>query len=46
MDVVLGPLLTLLTLIVFKPGKPSLKFDMSCIVVAQLTVLLYVRTII
>ena len=32
-DVVLGPLLTL---IVFKPGKPSLKFDMSVIVLVQL----------
>ncbi len=37
-DVVLGPLLTL---IVFKPGKPSLKFDMSCIVLAQLGALIY-----
>jgi len=37
-DVVLGPLLTL---IVFKPGKPSLKFDMSCIVLAQLGALVY-----
>ena len=41
-DVVLG----LLTLIVFKPGKPSLKFDLSCIVVAQLAALLYGGTII
>lgn len=31
-DVVLGPILTL---IVFKPGKPSLKFDMSVIVALQ-----------
>ncbi len=37
-DVVLGPLLTL---IVFKPGKPSLKFDMSCIVLVQLGALIY-----
>ena len=42
-NLVLGPLLTL---IVFKPGKPSLKFDMSCIVVAQLAALLYGGTII
>ena len=31
-DLVLGPLLTL---IVFKSGKPGLKFDLGCIVVAQ-----------
>ena len=31
-DIVLGPLLTL---IVFKPGKPSLKFDMSVIALIQ-----------
>ncbi|NKB34191.1 MAG: hypothetical protein GKR91_13955 [Pseudomonadales bacterium] len=31
-DLVLGPLLTL---IVFKSGKPGLKFDLSCIVTAQ-----------
>lgn len=37
-DVVLGPLLTL---IVFKPGKPSLKFDMTCIVLVQLGALIY-----
>lgn len=42
-DVVLGPLLTL---IVFKPGKPSLKFDMSCIVLMQLAALIYGGTII
>ncbi|HRD68348.1 MAG TPA: type IV pilin accessory protein, partial [Candidatus Competibacter sp.] len=42
-DVVLGPLLTL---IVFKPGKPGLKFDMSVIVLAQLAALLYGATII
>jgi hypothetical protein len=32
-DVVLGPLLTL---VVFKVGKPGLKFDLSCIAVAQI----------
>ena len=37
-DVVLGPILTL---IVFKPGKPSLKFDMSVIVGLQLAALAY-----
>lgn len=37
-DVVLGPLLTL---IVFKPGKPSLKFDMSVIVLLQVAALAY-----
>lgn len=42
-DVVLGPLLTL---IVFKPGKPSLKFDMSVIVLVQLVALLCGATII
>lgn len=31
-DLVLGPLLTL---IVFKSGKPGLKFDLSCIAIAQ-----------
>jgi len=35
-DVVLGPGLTLL---VFKPGKPSLKFDMSVIVLLQIIAL-------
>lgn len=35
-DVVLGPGLTLL---VFKPGKPKLKFDMSVIVVLQIAAL-------
>ena len=34
----LGPLLTL---IVFNPGKPRLKFDLSCIVLLQLGALLY-----
>lgn len=42
-DVVLGPLLTL---IVFKSGKPSLKFDLSCIVLMQLAALIYGGTII
>jgi len=31
-DIVLGPLLTL---VVFKAGKPGLKFDLSCIAIAQ-----------
>ncbi len=31
-DLVLGPLLTL---VVFKTGKPGLKFDLSCIAIAQ-----------
>jgi hypothetical protein len=35
-DIVLGPLLTL---IVFKPGKPSLKFDMSVIALIQFAAL-------
>lgn len=42
-NLVLGPLLTL---IVFKPGKPSLKFDLSCIVLLQLGALLYGGTVI
>lgn len=37
-DVLLGPLLTL---IVFKPGKPSLVFDLTVIVCLQLAALLY-----
>lgn len=37
-DVVLGPLLTLL---VFKRGKPSLKFDLSAIVMVQAAFLAY-----
>lgn len=37
-DIVLGPLLTLL---VFKPGKPSLKFDLAVIVLLQLSALMY-----
>lgn len=32
-DVVLGPLLTT---IVYRPGKPSLRFDLACIVVVQM----------
>ncbi|MFM1895819.1 MAG: hypothetical protein RLZZ385_893 [Pseudomonadota bacterium] len=36
-DVVLGPLLTL---IVFKPGKKGLKFDLACIAVVQISCLL------
>ena len=32
-DVILGPLLTL---IVFKAGKPGLKFDLGCIATAQI----------
>jgi len=35
-DVVLGPLLTL---VLFKPGKPGLKFDMSMIVLFQVSAL-------
>ena len=38
----LGPLLTL---IAFKSGKPSLKFDLSCIVLLQLGALLYGGTL-
>lgn len=37
-DVVLGPLLTL---IVFKPGKPGLKFDLAFIAFVQLAALVY-----
>lgn len=33
-DLVLGPLLTL---VVFKAGKPGLKFDLSCIAIAQIS---------
>lgn len=36
-DVVLGPLLTL---VVFKPGKPGLKLDMACIVTLQVLCLM------
>lgn len=37
-DIVLGPLLTLL---VFKPGKPSLKFDLTIIALVQSAALFY-----
>jgi hypothetical protein len=37
-DLVVGPLLTLL---VFKPGKPGLKFDLSVIALVQLAALTY-----
>jgi hypothetical protein len=37
-DLVLGPLLTL---ILFKPGKPGLKFDMTCIALMQIAAILY-----
>ncbi len=37
-DLVLGPLLTL---IIFKPGKPGLKFDISLIAIFQLSALIY-----
>jgi hypothetical protein len=42
-DVVVGPLLTL---ILFKPGKPGLKFDMTCIALMQIGALVYGGTII
>ncbi len=42
-DVVLGPLLTL---VVFKPGKPGLKFDFTAIAMVQLIALGYGGTII
>lgn len=37
-DLVLGPLLTL---VLYKPGKPSLLFDMSCIAAFQIAALAY-----
>lgn len=37
-DLVLGPLLTL---IVFKPGKPGLKFDLTAIAMVQIVALIY-----
>jgi hypothetical protein len=37
-DIVLGPLLTL---VVFKPGKPGLKFDMAMIIAVQLGAFIY-----
>ena len=42
-DLVVGPLLTL---IVFKPGKPGLKFDLSVIALVQLAALTYGLTVI
>ncbi|NEV64830.1 TfpX/TfpZ family type IV pilin accessory protein [Thiorhodococcus minor] len=42
-DVVLGPILTW---IVFKPGKPGLRFDMSVIVGLQLAALAYGATLV
>ncbi|MCB1825143.1 MAG: hypothetical protein H6974_15705 [Gammaproteobacteria bacterium] len=42
-NMVLGPLLTL---IVFKPGKRGLWFDMTCIILVQLAALIYGGTII
>jgi hypothetical protein len=41
-DVILGPLLTF---VVFKPNKPSLKFDLSVIIAIQLSALVYGITI-
>jgi len=35
-DLVVGPLMTL---IVFKSGKPGLKFDLTCIAIAQITMM-------
>lgn len=37
-DLVLGPLLTL---VLYKPGKPSLVFDMSCVAAIQIAALAY-----
>lgn len=37
-DIVLGPLLTL---VVFKPGKPGLKMDLAIIIAIQLSALIY-----
>ena len=37
-DVVLGPLITLM---VFRPGKPSLRFDLACIALLQTGALIY-----
>jgi len=42
-DVVLGPLLTL---VVFKPGKPGLKFDMAIIIAIQLSAFIYGASIV
>jgi len=37
-DLIIGPLLTL---VIFKPGKPGLKFDLSLIAAVQIVALLY-----
>ena len=42
-DVVLGPLITL---IIFKPGKPGLKLDLSLVVMVQIAALLYGTSIV
>ena len=42
-DLVIGPLLTL---IVFKPGKPGLKFDLAVIAIAQFTALVVGTTLV
>lgn len=42
-DIILGPLLTL---VVFKPGKPGLKFDLVIIIVIQLSAFTYGANII
>lgn len=42
-DVVLGPLITL---IIFKRGKPGLKFDLSLVVMVQIAALLYGASIV
>jgi len=42
-DIVLGPLLTL---VVFKPGKPGLKFDMAVIIAIQLAAFIYGASVI
>lgn len=42
-DIILGPLLTL---VVFKPGKPGLKTDMAIIIVIQLSAFIYGASVI
>ena len=42
-DIVLGPLLTL---VVFKPGKPGLKLDLAIILLIQLTAFIYGASVI
>ena len=42
-DLIVGPLLTLL---LYKPGKPKLLFDMSCIALIQIVALVYGTAII